>query len=407
MEQFPAAGLPPVHVGVAAGPVVAQGGDYFGRTVNLAGRIAGRAGPGQVLVSQSVADAAPPRGDLRRAEAGAELEASPIPCGSTPPASSPTTKRPDGGGRSTTTAPPTIPARCATTSTPSPPGADLDPQATPGLTVQVMLNTAAYDAEVDFWTGLMRARPVASWAHGPGGSRRPARVMDNQPSGPPPPADRSALTESLTQHWSGAAVGEASSLWPSAGSWSASSPSGWPLLRRRASLPVGLLVAVGAPAQVVGFALAPLVSPALSAVAVLGSVALASAWPGLATECGSIRCPDRRSPPPAADRHPATQPNELRRHGIEGIGAKLRHGGLLRSMGRWPQGMHHTALLEGGTGVSTAPAGHRGQGLHLVFPEGAAVGIECALRIKAAHRYGAAVADVDPAWSAGVWWFTQ
>jgi adenylate cyclase len=55
-------GLPPAHVGVAAGPVVVQGGDYFGRAVNLAARIASRAGPGQVLVSQSVAEAAAPAG---------------------------------------------------------------------------------------------------------------------------------------------------------------------------------------------------------------------------------------------------------------------------------------------------------------------------------------------------------
>jgi adenylate cyclase len=61
-EEVPAAGLPPAHVGVAAGPVVVQGGDYFGRTVNLAARIAARAGAGQVLVSQSVADSAPPAG---------------------------------------------------------------------------------------------------------------------------------------------------------------------------------------------------------------------------------------------------------------------------------------------------------------------------------------------------------
>ena len=47
---------------MAAGPVVVQGGDYFGRTVNLAARIASRAGPGQVLVSQSVAEPAPPAG---------------------------------------------------------------------------------------------------------------------------------------------------------------------------------------------------------------------------------------------------------------------------------------------------------------------------------------------------------
>jgi adenylate cyclase len=61
-EQLPEAGLPPAHVGVAAGPVVAQGGDYFGRTVNLAARIAAHASAGQVLVSQSVAESAPPQG---------------------------------------------------------------------------------------------------------------------------------------------------------------------------------------------------------------------------------------------------------------------------------------------------------------------------------------------------------
>jgi adenylate cyclase len=62
VEEVPAAGPPPAHVGVAAGPVVVQGGDYFGRTVNLAARIAAQAGAGQVLVSQSVADSAPPAG---------------------------------------------------------------------------------------------------------------------------------------------------------------------------------------------------------------------------------------------------------------------------------------------------------------------------------------------------------
>jgi adenylate cyclase len=55
VRELPEAGLPPAHVGVAAGPVVVQGGDYFGRTVNLAARIAGRAAAGQVLVSERVA----------------------------------------------------------------------------------------------------------------------------------------------------------------------------------------------------------------------------------------------------------------------------------------------------------------------------------------------------------------
>ena len=62
VEQFPAAGLPPAHVGVAAGPVVAQGGDYFGRTVNLAARIAAYASASRVLVSEPVAERTPPQG---------------------------------------------------------------------------------------------------------------------------------------------------------------------------------------------------------------------------------------------------------------------------------------------------------------------------------------------------------
>ena len=62
VEQLPEAGLPPAHVGVAAGPVVAQGGDYFGRTVNLAARIAAYASAGRVLVSEPVIQRAPPQG---------------------------------------------------------------------------------------------------------------------------------------------------------------------------------------------------------------------------------------------------------------------------------------------------------------------------------------------------------
>ena len=52
------AGLPPAHVGLHAGPVIFQEGDYYGQTVNLASRIADYARPGEVLVSQEVVDAA-------------------------------------------------------------------------------------------------------------------------------------------------------------------------------------------------------------------------------------------------------------------------------------------------------------------------------------------------------------
>jgi adenylate cyclase len=53
-DRVPAAGLPRVHTGIDAGPVILQDGDYFGRTVNTAARIASYAGPGQVLVSDRV-----------------------------------------------------------------------------------------------------------------------------------------------------------------------------------------------------------------------------------------------------------------------------------------------------------------------------------------------------------------
>jgi adenylate cyclase len=54
VERTPEAGQTEAHVGLHAGPVVFQDGDYFGRTVNLAARIAAHAGPGQVLVSDQV-----------------------------------------------------------------------------------------------------------------------------------------------------------------------------------------------------------------------------------------------------------------------------------------------------------------------------------------------------------------
>jgi adenylate cyclase len=55
-DALPAAGLPPVHVGLHAGPVLFQEGDYFGQTVNLSSRIADYARPGEVLVTRSVAE---------------------------------------------------------------------------------------------------------------------------------------------------------------------------------------------------------------------------------------------------------------------------------------------------------------------------------------------------------------
>ena len=51
LEDMDAAGLPPAHAGVDAGPLIERDGDWYGRTVNQAARIAGHASSGQVLVS--------------------------------------------------------------------------------------------------------------------------------------------------------------------------------------------------------------------------------------------------------------------------------------------------------------------------------------------------------------------
>ena len=56
-DGVPGAGLPPTHTGIDAGPVVFQDGDYFGRTVNTAARIAAHAKAGEILVSEDVVEA--------------------------------------------------------------------------------------------------------------------------------------------------------------------------------------------------------------------------------------------------------------------------------------------------------------------------------------------------------------
>jgi adenylate cyclase len=51
-EAAPAAGLPTTHVGIQSGPVVFQDGDVYGRTVNVASRIADVAESGDVLTTE-------------------------------------------------------------------------------------------------------------------------------------------------------------------------------------------------------------------------------------------------------------------------------------------------------------------------------------------------------------------
>ena len=59
VREIAAAGLPPAHAGIAAGRIVLRDGDVYGRTVNLAARIATTAGPGEVVVEEGVVVALP------------------------------------------------------------------------------------------------------------------------------------------------------------------------------------------------------------------------------------------------------------------------------------------------------------------------------------------------------------
>jgi adenylate cyclase len=69
MGSIIAAGLPPAHAGVAAGPMVVRDGDVYGHTVNLAARIAGHAAAGELLVAANGADD-PPSDALELEDAG-------------------------------------------------------------------------------------------------------------------------------------------------------------------------------------------------------------------------------------------------------------------------------------------------------------------------------------------------
>jgi adenylate cyclase len=62
-------GLPPAHIGVNAGPMIYDEGDYFGRTVNIAARIASEAGADQVFVGEDARREVTPDG-FRLVEVG-------------------------------------------------------------------------------------------------------------------------------------------------------------------------------------------------------------------------------------------------------------------------------------------------------------------------------------------------
>ncbi|HET9248414.1 MAG TPA: adenylate/guanylate cyclase domain-containing protein [Actinomycetota bacterium] len=62
VERAPGRGLPPAHVGVNAGPMIYDEGDYFGRTVNVAARIASEAKADQVFVGEDAERVLSPSG---------------------------------------------------------------------------------------------------------------------------------------------------------------------------------------------------------------------------------------------------------------------------------------------------------------------------------------------------------
>src|SRR5438128_411498 len=49
---------PTVRVGMHSGPAAERGGDWFGTTVNVAARVSGVAGGGEVLLTEATRDAA-------------------------------------------------------------------------------------------------------------------------------------------------------------------------------------------------------------------------------------------------------------------------------------------------------------------------------------------------------------
>ena len=54
VDSAPSRGLPDVHIGVNAGPMLYDEGDYFGHTVNMAARIASQADAAEVYVGEPV-----------------------------------------------------------------------------------------------------------------------------------------------------------------------------------------------------------------------------------------------------------------------------------------------------------------------------------------------------------------
>ncbi len=67
LERVRSSGLPCARVGVNAGTMVEANGDYYGRAVNVAARIAARATPGSVFVGEAAMTVS---GDVRYERVG-------------------------------------------------------------------------------------------------------------------------------------------------------------------------------------------------------------------------------------------------------------------------------------------------------------------------------------------------
>ena len=74
VDRAPAQGLPPTHIGVNAGTMLYDQGDYFGRTVNIASRIAAQAQAGRVYVGADLVGTVPEEGFTLRELGAFELK---------------------------------------------------------------------------------------------------------------------------------------------------------------------------------------------------------------------------------------------------------------------------------------------------------------------------------------------
>jgi adenylate cyclase len=79
VRQVRPRGLPPAHVGVNAGPMIYDEGDYFGRAVNVAARISAQAGADQVFVGEDLQRAVEPSDFVLREIGPFELKGIPRP----------------------------------------------------------------------------------------------------------------------------------------------------------------------------------------------------------------------------------------------------------------------------------------------------------------------------------------